>query len=193
MNEIFPSIWIYGQTFQNPQLVIDSLEKAIDENILLNWLYASTGNGQTDGSIKNSYRSNKTISMPTDINTVDGSENLDTFIFNQLTELTNEYANNFGLGPMKDEGYSVLKYTEGTEYKQHYDCGGEHKERVVSMLLYLNDDYEGGELEFPFFGIKYKPSAGDIIFFPSDYAFSHIAHPVTSGIKYALVTWLAYE
>ena len=193
MNEIFPSIWIYNQMFKNPELGIESLEKAIDENILLNWIYASTGDNQGDGSLKNIYRSNKTIAMPRDINTIDGSENLDTHIFNQLTELTREYSDFFGLGPVKDEGYSVLKYDEGTEYKQHFDCGGEHKDRVVSMLLYLNDDYEGGELEFPFFGIKYKPSAGDIIFFPSSYSFAHIAHPVTSGTKYALVTWLSYE
>jgi len=193
MNEIFPSIWVYGQIFQNSQLVIDSLEKAIDENVLLNWVYASTGNYQTDGSVKNPYRSNKTISLPNDINTADGSGNLDSFIFNQVTELTNEYSSHFGLGEMKDEGYSVLKYVDGAEYKQHFDCGGNHKDRVTSMILYLNDDYEGGELEFPFFGIKYKPSVGDVIFFPSSYTFTHIAHPVTSGTKYALVTWLAYE
>jgi predicted 2-oxoglutarate/Fe(II)-dependent dioxygenase YbiX len=192
MNEIFPSIFVYERIFQNPKMVIDSLEKAIDENVLLNWIYASTGDNKSDGSLKNTYRSNKTISVPNDINTIDGFENLDTFIFNQLTKLTGEYSDSFGLGEMRDEGYSVLKYDEGTEYKQHFDCGGEHKDRVTSMLLYLNDDYEGGELEFPFFGIKYKPSAGDVIFFPSSYAFAHIAHPVTNGTKYALVTWLAY-
>jgi predicted 2-oxoglutarate/Fe(II)-dependent dioxygenase YbiX len=29
-----------------------------------------------------------------------------------------------------------------------------------------------------------------LILFPSNYAYSHIAHPVTSGTKYAMVTWI---
>jgi predicted 2-oxoglutarate/Fe(II)-dependent dioxygenase YbiX len=62
--------------------------------------------------------------------------------------------------------------------------------RVVSAILYLNDDYEGGHLEFPNFGIKIKPQAGMLILFPSNYAYTHAAHPVTKGTKYALVTWI---
>jgi hypothetical protein len=87
------------------------------------------------------------------------------------------------------EGYNLLKYETGQEYKAHYDSGtggGRH----VSCILYLNDDYEGGELEFPNFNIKIKPQAGMLIMFPSNFAYKHIAYPVTKGTKYAMVTWL---
>lgn len=87
------------------------------------------------------------------------------------------------------EPYGLLKYQTGEEYGQHYD-GGTDLGRAVSALVYLNDDYEGGEIEFPNFGIKIKPQAGMLILFPSNYAYSHIAHPVTGGTKYCLVTWL---
>jgi predicted 2-oxoglutarate/Fe(II)-dependent dioxygenase YbiX len=56
--------------------------------------------------------------------------------------------------------------------------------------VYLNDDYEGGEVEFVNFGIKIKPQPGMLLLFPSTYPYAHIAHPVTSGVKYAIVTWI---
>ena len=40
------------------------------------------------------------------------------------------------------------------------------------------------------FDIKIKPQPGMLILFPSNFAYTHIAHPVTSGSKYALVTWI---
>ena len=35
-----------------------------------------------------------------------------------------------------------------------------------------------------------KRFEGMVILFPSNYAYRHIAHPVTSGTKYAIVTWI---
>ena len=77
----------------------------------------------------------------------------------------------------------------GQEYKAHAD-GGTATKRSISPILYLNDDYEGGELEFVNFGLKLKPKPGMLVLFPSNYPYRHIAHPVTDGTKYAIVTWL---
>jgi hypothetical protein len=87
------------------------------------------------------------------------------------------------------EQYQLLKYGVGEEYRKHYD-GSTHIGRAVSAIVYLNSDYVGGEIEFPNFGVKIKPEPGMLILFPSNYAYAHTAHPVTSGTKYALVTWL---
>jgi predicted 2-oxoglutarate/Fe(II)-dependent dioxygenase YbiX len=91
--------------------------------------------------------------------------------------------------PLFHEPYNILKYRPGEEYKVHYD-GPTEIGRAISALVYLNDDYEGGEIEFPNFNLKIKPEKGMVILFPSNYAYRHIAHPVTSGTKYALVTWI---
>ena len=88
-----------------------------------------------------------------------------------------------------NEPFNVLKYETGQEYKSHYD-GGSASGRTISPILYLNDDYEGGEIEFVNFGIKIKPERGMLILFPASYPYTHIAHPVTSGTKYAIVNWL---
>lgn len=88
-----------------------------------------------------------------------------------------------------EEPYTLLRYYGGEQYGFHYD-GGTGSKRSISVLIYLNDDYEGGEIEFPNFKLKIKPKAGTLILFPSNYAYGHIAHPVTSGTKYVIVTWL---
>lgn len=87
------------------------------------------------------------------------------------------------------EDYQLLKYSRDEEYKQHYD-GGTASGRSVSAIVYLNDDYEGGELDFPHHGIKIRPQQGMLVLFPSNFAYSHVSHPVITGTKYAIVTWL---
>ena len=87
------------------------------------------------------------------------------------------------------EGFELLKYEVGEHYGAHHDSYPEVK-RAISVLIYLNDDYEGGEIEFVNFNIKIKPKAGTLILFPSNYPYKHIANPVTSGTKYVIVTWL---
>jgi len=87
------------------------------------------------------------------------------------------------------EGFNLLRYQGGEEFKAHYD-GPTASHRSLSPILYLNDDYTGGELEFVNFDLKIKPKAGSMYIFPSNYPYAHIAHPVQTGTKYAIVTWL---
>ena len=83
----------------------------------------------------------------------------------------------------------VLKYESGGFYKYHTDTHTDFP-RQISTITLLNNDYEGGEIEFVNFGIKIKPEPGMLVLFPSDYAYAHVAHPVHSGTKYAIVTWM---
>lgn len=51
-------------------------------------------------------------------------------------------------------------------------------ETVISFSLYLNDDFEGGELEFEKFPIKLKPKAGMLIVIPGGEKYSHRVNKV---------------
>ena len=64
-------------------------------------------------------------------------------------------------------------------------------DRDLSVLIYLNDDFEGGEVNFSNFGFDIKPSSGLLIAFPSDHRYLHAAQLVTSGVRYAIVSWAA--
>ena len=100
--------------------------------------------------------------------------------------------------PIKNiEPTQFLYYNVGGKYDLHNDSedfvnGNLTRvcERDVSILIYLNEDYEGGELEFPDWGVTMKPKAGTLIAFPSYINFSHRVLPVTRGKRFSLVTWI---
>lgn len=81
----------------------------------------------------------------------------------------------------------LLKYNQTGHLPAHQDQGV--STRVLSVLLYLNDDYEGGEIEFRHSGIKFKPEPGSVLFFPSNFLYVHEVYPVTKGPRYALPNW----
>ena len=94
----------------------------------------------------------------------------------------------------------ILRYPPGGKYDQHADS--DHwdpaddtwtrvQDRDFSVLLYLNDEYEGGELELINQKFKIKPKPGMLLAFPSDHRYLHAALPTTSGIRYVIVSWAA--
>ena len=98
------------------------------------------------------------------------------------------------------EEAQLLRYTSGGHYQYHADAyhlvpeaGAWRKavDRDISLLLYLNDEYEGGELHFKRFSYTLRPRAGMLVWFPSDVRYEHMAKPVTSGFRYAIVSWAA--
>ncbi len=107
-----------------------------------------------------------------------------------------------GMKPDFFEPPYVLRYQEGGKYNEHADGEEFDREarrwfrildRDVSMLLYLNDDYEGGGLKFVHFNYTFQPQAGDFVFFPSNHLYSHESMPIISGIKWAVVSWGSLE
>ena len=196
MKIIAPGIVVFEKAFIDPRWVIDNVEMISKRVPKFTWTWAKTSSSKdSDPSVKDKVRTNKLFPVSSYVPIDDEGfiSKIDNYIFKNSTEFVSSYCKEFEIGDSEDEGYSILKYEDGSEYRQHYDCGPDTNKRVFSMLIYLNDDYEGGEIEFVHFGIKYKPSAGDILFFPSSYSHAHIAHPVYSGTKYAVVTWLGFS
>jgi hypothetical protein len=85
------------------------------------------------------------------------------------------------------EAINYVRYKPGQHFAVHSDSGFSYN-CTVSSVMYLNDDYEGGELWFPFLDLTYKSKAGDIVIFPSTYIYAHASKPITSGVKYSAVT-----
>lgn len=53
-----------------------------------------------------------------------------------------------------------------------------------SSLIYLNEDYEGGELVFPEYSLELKPKTGDVITFPTNAMYIHAVNKINSGTRY---------
>ncbi len=61
------------------------------------------------------------------------------------------------------------------------------KQISYSAIVYLNDNYEGGEIHFPKDDYKLKPKAGTMIFFHGDLNSPHGVLPVVSGDRTNIV------
>ena len=57
------------------------------------------------------------------------------------------------------------------------------------MVLYLNDDYEGGDFIFPDLKVRVRPEPGMLVCFPSNHHYKHGVEPVTRGQRYSIVCW----
>jgi hypothetical protein len=88
------------------------------------------------------------------------------------------------------EAFNFIKYGPGQHFQEHHDHGFSYNCTVVA---YVNDDYEGGELYFRLQDLNIKPEAGDLFIFPSNFMYPHRAMPVHSGTKYSIVTMLDYN
>ncbi len=95
---------------------------------------------------------------------------------------------------------TLMHYGSGDYYHQHSDSEvfnpnlkkWEKKvDRDISLLLYLNDDFDGGDLLFNYFNYTYSPRQGDLVIFPSDHRYLHEAKAVTKGSRYVIVSWAA--
>lgn len=73
------------------------------------------------------------------------------------------------------------RYELGHFIKSHRDSGEAFPDRLFTVVCYLTDDYDGGEIVFPATGLRMKPDKGDVLIFPSDMV--HEVNPVRSGKK----------
>lgn len=88
-------------------------------------------------------------------------------------------------------GLSMLqRMQEGVELKCHTDQHTDPSIRFAT-ILYLNDNYEGGELFFENVDLEIRPDRGSLLIFPGTEEFAHGVNPVKSGpIRYVVVGFI---
>jgi hypothetical protein len=77
----------------------------------------------------------------------------------------------------------ITAWTEGTSQKEHTDNSNEY-----TAIIYLNDNYEGGELNFPDLDLVIKPLKGSVMLWPG--YLTHSISTVTSGTRYTMPVFL---
>jgi Rps23 Pro-64 3,4-dihydroxylase Tpa1-like proline 4-hydroxylase len=93
---------------------------------------------------------------------------------------------------LQASGFKIQMYPQNEGYfRWHADAvGGSSGDRVVAMVLYLNDVAKGGETEFFHQEIKVTPRAGHLVLFPAGWNYMHCAHKPESGNKYIISTFI---
>lgn len=114
-------------------------------------------------------------------------------VFSVVRPCVDDYGRYWGVGIRAYEAFNFVKYEgAGTHFKIHADHGPTYV-TTVSIVAYLNDDYEGGEIWFPRFDLTIKPEPGDIVVFPSTYVYEHASKDMISGTKYSVVIMSDYN
>lgn len=108
------------------------------------------------------------------------------------------------------EDLQVVRYQPGGFYNDHHDsCCDDTQhcqdfvrksgQRVLTILIYLNDEFEGGHTNFKNLNLNLKASPlGGIVFHPLQSGGGNFCHPnalhkgtpVTSGVKYICNVWV---
>ncbi len=88
----------------------------------------------------------------------------------------------------------IYRYRPGERHGAHWDTevelpGG--RRTLLTFVVYLNDDFTGGQTEFPELRATVEPRRGRALLF--QHRVVHIASEVTAGIKYVLRSDVVYE
>lgn len=96
------------------------------------------------------------------------------------------------------EGLVVLRYRPGQQFRLHHDClPGVRNQRIRTVLIYLNDEFTGGETQFPAASLTVRPQVGDAVVFTNtlgdgrpDPSATHAGLPVITGTKWLATRWI---
>ena len=131
-------------------------------------------------------------------------------IMDSFYDVSKDYATALGDNdePRLFPTFNIKKYAVGTSMGAHFDQLDGDQTLRYSLVMYLNDDFDGGEISFTmsdYQGVLHrttphpdydhpenaelmdfsvKPKAGSIIIFPSSAPYHHTAHLVKTGFKY---------
>lgn len=208
------NIYYYTEVIPDPEKLISLIKETDGDPDILsvipawtNWL-SNSGDGVAFGG-KKDFNVNNLDSLSGE------AKEKATYIVSAIQNAVKDVAYAF----VKDRGLDVeepsispfagvMKYIAGLEMGAHYDAQAGDESLWWSMVIYLNDDYEGGEISFtiaspegilsqpgpdPDFEIAkangnytfaVKPKAGSMIVFPPSPPYHHTAHLVKSGFKY---------
>jgi hypothetical protein len=190
--ELAPGIMVYSDVVKDYKKLIPEIEKGL---ILAKrrWTPAIISDGNQNKKIRDTESLGIKYFNETDdvfLNEKDMfNKKLSSLFYKYLNPLEKDYMLFYNVDFVEHEMYDILKYGKGQKFINHIDDYSE-KTRRISTVLYLNDDYLGGEILFPRFNISYKPKANDFILFPSTYVYNHSVLEVTQGKRYAVVSWI---
>jgi len=195
--EIAPGIVVYSDVIPNSEHLYIDIEQGMAA-ASIQWQGAKVKEGNETDTVNTMTRNTLTTgviykgkiedSQSTNIAEM-FQTNLNNIFFEHFDPVEKDYMNTYGVFSEWHDVYGILKYGEGQQFTNHVDDHPSYHRRI-STVYYLNDNYTGGEINFPRFGITFKPKANQMIVFPSTYVYNHSVSPVIEGERYAVVSWM---
>jgi hypothetical protein len=94
---------------------------------------------------------------------------------------------------------NFARWPEGYELASHADSenpGGvphAYPWRDFASVIYLNDDYAGGEIFFPNQGIELRPEPGTLVLFPGTLRYLHGVRRVNRGMRQTIASFITFD
>jgi predicted 2-oxoglutarate/Fe(II)-dependent dioxygenase YbiX len=121
-------------------------------------------------------------------------------ILNRLSVVKQMLVQVYGVKFPYVEPCTILRYRAGQFYKRHVDnllLSSRFEEleqrlptRDISVVGYLNQEFQGGETYFDRQEVTVTPEAGAVLVFPAYFTHPHASLPIVEGEKYVFTSWL---
>jgi predicted 2-oxoglutarate/Fe(II)-dependent dioxygenase YbiX len=101
--------------------------------------------------------------------------------------------------PLYADVINFARWPPGYELKPHADRenpdGMPHPYswRDFGAVIYVNADYEGGEIYFPTLEREFAPEPGTLAVFPGTLRFLHGVKPVTIGMRHTIAAFMTFD
>jgi predicted 2-oxoglutarate/Fe(II)-dependent dioxygenase YbiX len=176
---LYDKIVYFEDAISNPEKWVEKVD-SISDDVISDWV-----SWEANAETTYVYGERKFLLIKDSSQQESESGKLTMEIINAMNACAEKYAKIYEIEdkPEIAKDFVLNKYAEGEEMGQHTDWNEDQKTLEYSFVIYLNDDYEGGELWFSKQDIKVKPKAGSIILFPSKEPYLHGSLKLTSGRK----------
>lgn len=215
--KLHEDVYLYENVIENPEELLRLIEELDDDEsvypVIPEWgfWFSNSKDGHSFGSKKDF--------APERIDELQGNPKEETVRY--VVDSIKAGVKNVAESYYRDRGIEgepnispftgIMKYREGCEMGAHFDAQAGDRSLKYSIVMYLNEDYEGGEISFiirPYdlrnpknsdlqpipdaedernkelTDFTLKPKAGSALIFPSVHPFKHCVHVVKSGDKY---------
>lgn len=210
------NIFYYENIVDDPRRVVEAIEQTEKEdcdNLISKWQPWNSYDGKPYN-----YGTQKTV-YPLGIKKFknENTKNAE-YIFEKISNAFYRASKHYSINLLEGKDpnlflrFDIKKYKTGANMGTHADQVEVVKDPKYSLVMYLNDDYDGGEISFTIKDnlsklkstsldyeidkldseVAIKPSAGSIVMFPSFPPYHHTAHTVKSGYKYMITVFCVF-
>lgn len=136
------------------------------------------------------------INQPWDAMTIE-SQDLSKEIFeilDSIFELARKNSIDFycvDLDPFWKTALHLVKFTKNFSLVPHVDTSSFEGNHIAS-IYYINEDYSGGEINFPDHNLKIKPKSNSLIIFPGNENYLHEVLEIIEGDRYSSTVWFQF-
>jgi hypothetical protein len=215
LEKLHPQVWVFRRAIKNPETLMEKLMALPDWQQW--WVFGSINDQLSAGDTSwDDFPTEDQWQEHIDYLKTRNYGNLTAEIEEYFYGATKTYIDHHGieLDNWVHQTPSVCLYKSDSKVSDkmtmhyHTDWQPEKAEARgtkfrLTCTMYLNEDYDGGELAFVIrnnrddatdeIRFDYKPSAGDILVFPSTEPFYHGVKPLTNGDRFFIRNfWLEY-